>query len=130
MAATDPARILRGIGTINYKHGEPVTVTAARCECDVFELGEIVGKLPDAPGEIPRPRSGNAEPATGSLAALVRAVREAQIGERNALLLWAACRALEEGHNAREELRQAALEAGLPEAEVERTLQSAERLAA
>jgi len=130
MCATDVARILRAVGSVNWKYTPPVTVSAARVECDVFSLAEIVGRLPDAPGEIPRPRSGNAEPATGSLAALVRAVREAQIGERNALLLWAACRALEEGHNAREELRQAALEAGLPEAEVERTLQSAERLAA
>ena len=52
------------------------------------------------------------------------------MGERNALLFWAACTAQEEGHDAREELHQAALDAGLPEVEVERTLHSAERRAA
>jgi hypothetical protein len=70
------------------------------------------------------------EGSTGSLAGLVRTVREALVGERNALLFWAACTARQEGHDAREELRQAAFDAGLPEVEIERTLGSAERRAA
>lgn len=132
MAATDAARVLRAIGTFNHKHTPPAPVTCTRVELDVYELGEIVGSLPDAPGEAPRRPSfiSEASDGPGSLVGLVRTVREAPVGERNALLFWAACRALEEGHNAREDLREAALDAGLPEFEVERTLASAEQRAA
>lgn len=132
MAATDAARILRAIGTFNIKYDPSSPVTCARCELDVYDLGEIVGSLPDAPGDTPRRAvhdRGDAN-STGSVAGLVRSVREAAIGERNAVLFWAACRAQEEGHDAREELHQAAIDAGLPEFEVERTLDSAERSAA
>jgi hypothetical protein len=130
MAATDPARILRAIGTFNMKHSPPAPVTCARCELDVYELGEIVGSLPDAPGDVPRPRvtaAASYEGSTGSLGALLRTVREAPVGQRNNLLWWCALRAREEGHDAHEELRQAALDAGLAEFEVERTLNSAEQ---
>lgn len=128
-AATDPARILRAIGSRNFKHDPPAAVTCARCELDVFTLPEIVGSLPDAPGDAPRPPrpAVDTHPPAASLDALVGAVRAARVGERNATLFWAACRACEEGHDAREELRQAALDAGLGEVEVERTLGSAER---
>jgi hypothetical protein len=119
MAATDPARILRAIGSRNFKHNPPAPVTCARLELDVYTLGEVVGSLPDAPGEPPRrmiiracapfhKRVGS-DSGSGSLGALVRTVREAPVGERNALLYWAACRAQDEGHDAREELRDAAL---------------------
>ena len=133
MASTDVARIVRAIGTFNHKHDPPAPVTCARVELDVYALGEIVGSLPDAPGEAPRrPKfvSEVSEGSPGSLAGLVRTVREAPVGERNAILFWAACTAQEEGHDAREELRQAAFDAGLPEVEIERTLGSAERRAA
>jgi len=133
MASTDAARIVRAIGTFNHKHDPPAAVTCARCELDVFELPAIVGSLPDPPGEAPRrPVVGTArgDGAEGSLDGLVRTVREAPVGERNALLFWAACTALEEGHHAHEELHQAALDAGLPEFEIERTLSSAARRAA
>jgi hypothetical protein len=132
MAATDAARIVRAIGTFNMKHTPPAPVTCARCELDVYALGEIVGSLPDAPGDAPRRQvvRSHGDSSTGSLAGLLRTVREAPVGERNALLFWAACTARDEGHEAREELRQAAFDAGLPEFEVERTLGSAERRAA
>jgi hypothetical protein len=129
MAATDPARILRVIGSRNHKHEPPEPVTCRRCELDVFTLAEIVGSLPDAAGDGPRlmrPRGTRPAPAADGL---VRAVREAQVGQRNAVLFWAACTAREEGQGVREELRQAALEAGLTEHETERTLDSAERRA-
>lgn len=132
MAATDPARILRAIGSRNFKHAPPEPVTCRRAELEVFLLADVVGSLPDAPGDAPRPvRVAAANgPSHGRLDALIQTVREAQVGERNNLLLWAACRAREEGHEARRDLREAALEAGLSETEVERTLDSAERRAA
>jgi RepB DNA-primase from phage plasmid len=133
MAATDPARILRAIGTFNHKRQPPVPVTCARCELDAHTLTAVIGPLPDAPGETPHRPKFVSEPShrsEGSLAGLVRTVREAAVGERNGLLFWAACTAREEGHSAREELRAAALDAGLAEVEVERTLDSAERRAA
>lgn len=128
MAATDPARILRAIGTRNHKHSPPAPVTCARLELAAFALADVVGSLPDAPGDaraVPRDRVRSATP--GSLAGLTRSVREAHVGERNALLFWAACTATDEGLDAREELRQAAFDAGLPEHEIERTLDSAEQ---
>jgi hypothetical protein len=132
MAATDGARVIRGIGTFNHKHNPPAPVTCARAELDVHELREIIGSLPDAPGDAPRrpPLAGDRPVGPGSLAGLLRTVREAPVGQRNAILFWAACKAREEGHDAREDLRQAALDAGLPEFEIERTLHSAEQRAA
>jgi hypothetical protein len=130
MSATDPARILRAIGSRNFKHTPPVSVTCARCELDMHELPALVGKLPDPPGEAPRrPKlvASVDSSASGSREALIRTVREAPRGERNALLFWAASTAQEERQNAREELRQAALAAGLDEREIERTLDSAEQ---
>lgn len=127
MAATDPARILRAIGSHNFKHSPPTPVACARLELDVFEMRDVAGALPDVPGDAPRPvRARSRVPETqGSLAGLVRAVREAPEGQRNAVLFRTACRALDEGHDARQELRQAALDAGLREHEVNRTLDSA-----
>ena len=49
MAATDPARILRVIGSRNWKHTPPPPVICLRCELDGFDLGDVVGTLPDAP---------------------------------------------------------------------------------
>jgi hypothetical protein len=129
----DPSRVLRAIGSRNFKHDPPAPVTCARCELYAFDLGEIVGSLPDAPGETPRRGavvSDRLNSSPSSLAGLVRTVRGASEGGRNCLLYWAASRARDEGLEAREELRQAALDAGLPEFEVERTLDSAGRAAA
>jgi hypothetical protein len=68
-----------------------------------------------------------ADPAA-ALDALACAVRDEREGNRNALLYWAACRALEEGIRpdiAAEVLNRAALAAGLSRAETEATLRSA-----
>jgi hypothetical protein len=125
MAATDPARILRAIGSFNQKHDPPTAVAPLRLELDVFDAGQVTGKLPDAPGETPR-RVTDPITSGSSVAGLVRTVRDAQPGNRNNALYWAAASAREEGHDdAREELRQAALDVGLPEREVEATLCSA-----
>jgi len=60
-------------------------------------------------------------------AALVRSVQAAHDGRRNDVLYWAACRAFEEAHGEQlvSELERAALDAGLPAAEVARTVKSA-----
>jgi RepB DNA-primase from phage plasmid len=130
MASTDPARVLRAVGTLNHKSAPAAEVVCTRLELDVFTGEQVVGALPDSPHYAPRPRirsipAGNG--STGPLEALVRTVRDAQVGERNAVLYWAGCRAVDEGLDARELLRQAALDAGLPEREVDATLNSAER---
>jgi RepB DNA-primase from phage plasmid len=132
MGSTDATRILRPAGSLNHKTDPPRPVRCTRLELEAFTLDEVVGRLPDAPGDAPRrPAARRFAKAPGdSLGRLVRTVREAAVGERNALLFWAACRAQEEGHEAREELHQAALAAGLAEHEIESTLSSAERRAA
>jgi len=69
--------------------------------------------------------------ASRDLGGLVRTVNDATVGQRNAVLFWAGCRLAEREAGAadaaggRELLREAALAAGLGEAEVERTLDSA-----
>jgi len=63
---------------------------------------------------------------SGSVAGLVRAVRDAAEGSRNRLLFWAACRAVESGH-ALEDIGRAALDNGLTPSEVRATLASAQR---
>ena len=70
-----------------------------------------------------------ADPAA-ALDALACAVRDEREGNRNALLYWAACRALEEGIRAdivAEVLNRAALAAGLTRDETDATLRSALR---
>lgn len=73
----------------------------------------------------PRPRP--ADPAA-ALDALACAVRDEPEGNRNSLLFWAACRAIEDGIRAdiaEAVLLRAALAAGLPDAESRATLDSA-----
>jgi RepB DNA-primase from phage plasmid len=130
MKATDPARILRCAGTLNHKHDPPARVECVRLELDVFKLADVVRSLPDSDHYAPRPRRQFTGDMAKSVAGLVTAVAEAQQGNRNAILFWAACTAREDGLDAREELHHAALEAGLGEFEIERTLDSAERRAA
>jgi len=140
MKATDPARILRCAGTLNHKHDPPAKVQCTRLELDVFDLRDIVGGLPDSSHyQRPpaRPRFETSNP-TSVLAGLVRTVREArpptgaQPGERNSALFWAACRAAEhvaggelDAGEAHARLRDAALQTGLGEDEVDRTIRSA-----
>jgi hypothetical protein len=68
-----------------------------------------------------------ADPAA-ALDALACAVRDEREGNRNSLLYWAACRALEEGIRpdiAERVLNRAAIAAGLSPAETDATLRSA-----
>lgn len=133
--ATDPARILRPAGTFNQKHTPPRRVVCTRLELDTFTLDEVVGRLPDDRRYVPPPRPAG-QPATGDpsnvIEGLARIVREAQIGNRNAALFWAACRVREQVDDrklddaeGRQALKDAALAAGLAEHETDRTLASA-----
>lgn len=67
----------------------------------------------------------------GAGSALVAAVAQAPTGQRNHMLFWAACRAINEGSYPalRRQLSDAATAAGLPGAEIENTLKSAEKKA-
>lgn len=58
---------------------------------------------------------------------LVKTVAEAQPGQRNQVLFWAACRNFEENLNITPELEEAARSIGLDDAEIQRTLRSAEQ---
>jgi RepB DNA-primase from phage plasmid len=134
-AATDPARILRPAGTLNHKHDPPAEVACTRLEVGVFTLGEVVGHLRDDSRYEPRARP-QAHQATGDpsrvISGLARVVREAPTGNRNRATFWAACRVAEhtdigsaEEQRAVEEIRLAALAAGLGEHEVTATIASA-----
>ncbi|GGL30319.1 hypothetical protein GCM10010095_14310 [Streptomyces anthocyanicus] len=63
--------------------------------------------------------------ASRSVLGLVRFVAESREGNRNSRLFWAACRAAEDGQDARGELLSAALEVGLDEREALATIRSA-----
>ena len=73
-----------------------------------------------------RPRTRRA----GSLRGLAGWVEHLHEGDRNDGLFWAACRAAEDGHGALGALADAAVRAGLSEAEARRTVASAARKAA
>ena len=90
------------------------------------------------PPRPPRPAPGSASwtgadqgPARGG-AALVHFVRGARVGQRNARLFWAACRAFETGRGPAlaDALVEAAVAAGLPAHEARATLLSASHRAA
>ncbi|WP_433657552.1 bifunctional DNA primase/polymerase [Nocardia sp. CA-128927] len=74
---------------------------------------------------------GRVRTASGG-AGLVNVVASAQEGNRNQALFWAACRAYDSGGdpNVLQELMFAAMRVGLPDSEIEATLQSAQRRAA
>ena len=133
MAATDPARILRPIGSANHKHSPPHRVTCTNIELHTFTLDQVVGRLPDT--DHYRPRRVLTQPVAGDpskvLAGLARTVRDSPEGNRNRALHWSVCRVVEhiaEGEFAEdqaiEELRAAGLDAGLTEHEVEATIRS------
>lgn len=134
IAATDAARVLRPVGSLNHKHTPPVPVTCSRLELDMFTMAEVVGGLRDSAEYNSQPRRELACSRDGATAldGLARTVRDAQQGNRNNALHWAACRAREraaagemDASSARCALRDAALVAGLGEHEIEATLHSA-----
>ncbi len=55
--STDPARVLRPAGTLNYKHPIPRPVVCERLELDSYLPCEVVGHLPDPPTPEPRKRA-------------------------------------------------------------------------
>jgi hypothetical protein len=93
----------------------------------VHDLPEALAQLLIAPPARPR-RPGDHLPSTGKLAGLVRRVRsEATV--RNKVLYWAACRLVEGNYpeSAYDQVADAALAAGLPHSEVNKTINSARK---
>lgn len=130
-SVTNPAAVLRPVGSFNRKNGEPRPVECAYLSLDAYTAAEIVGHLDDHPSEIqsapviPIRRTGRA-----NLDGLVQTVAQAPAGNRNNLLNWAAYKAgrdVAAGRlNARElmTLADAARAAGLPDHEVTGTIRS------
>lgn len=128
-AATDAARILRPVASLNHKHDPPRAVVCSRLELDIHTFDAVVGGLPDDPAYAPRPLPTPRRVASPSrlLDGLVRTVHEADVGNRNRALFWAAARVGEHGLDqveASEALHAAGLAIGLAEFEVQRTIQS------
>jgi RepB DNA-primase from phage plasmid len=131
--ACDGARVMRPPGTANWKTNPPAPVLCERLELVSYDAGALVRHLPDPPRKsrpTVRPAFSRSGPAV--LDGLLREVRRAAEGERNAKLFWAACRVGE--HVLRHEvdvapaidsLRAAAVESGLDDFEIERTVDSA-----
>ncbi|MDJ1136192.1 bifunctional DNA primase/polymerase [Streptomyces iconiensis] len=102
-------------------------------------LSQAPAPVPDAllalllPPPRPQPPTGHVPyDETGPGTALVHFVRGAPVGQRNARLFWAACRAYETGRGEAlaEPLARAASAAGLPEREARTTIASASQRAA
>ncbi|WP_250548738.1 bifunctional DNA primase/polymerase [Pseudonocardia sp. H11422] len=83
---------------------------------------EFLAALLVRPARAAAPSNGRVTPAV--VEGLVRVVREASPGERNRRLYWAAARAHEKGIDPTP-LIEAAIDAGLPQREAERTVDSA-----
>lgn len=91
-------------------------------------IRQLVAEKPQQP-KIQRPK-GLMQPGAISHSGLVASVRDAQEGNRNNACVWAARTMCEEGASLEEALRvlgPAARDAGLGDAEIERTIQSAYR---
>jgi hypothetical protein len=88
-----------------------------------FQLG-AARRLLDPPKSPAVRRATVKARGLGGLARWVAAQPE---GKRNAALFWAACRAIEGGHDDLEPLAQAAEQSGLSADEVRRTIESAKR---
>ena len=132
-AATDAARIMRPIGSLNHKTDPPRPAECIRLEVETFDLGDVVGGLDDDPAYTPKPKPPPRATASGpgALAGLARVVRESPVGQRNERLNWAAYRAGEHATNgvlddddAESELLAAAIDVGLDEREALRTITS------
>lgn len=131
MNATDAARIMRPPGTFNYKSDPPLPVVCTRLDFHAFDPREVVSGLPDPPE--PTPNDTLVRRAEGDIDALLsgacRKVREAESGNRNAALNWAAFALgkriadgdLDEGI-VRGELYAAAIDAGLSDSESTSTI--------
>jgi hypothetical protein len=136
MAATDAARVLRPVGSLNHKHTPPRRVECAWLSGETFDAREVVGQLADPPSPVRSPLAPARTRLVGDpgaiLGGLVRVVATARTGGRNAALFWSACRVVEhadarhlDAGRALERLRDAALENGLAEDEITATLRSA-----
>ncbi|MFG3254120.1 bifunctional DNA primase/polymerase [Streptomyces sp. NPDC048172] len=88
--------------------------------------------LPPPPAPRPFPQGDGDDGRVRGGAALVHFVRGARVGQRNARLFWAACRAYETGRGSElaDALVQAAVATGLPPREARATLTSASHRAA
>jgi RepB DNA-primase from phage plasmid len=135
LAATDPARVLRPAGSSNHKHSPAREVACTRLELDVFTFDEVVGRLPDTSHYAPKAQPAGEHRVRGDssrlLTGIVRAVAEAQEGNRNCALFWGACKVREHADlgeldvdRATSELRVAATHVGLPEFEIAKTIAS------
>jgi hypothetical protein len=133
-AATDAARIMRPVGSLNHKHDPPQRVECVYLELDAFTVGDVVRGLADDPAYIPRaapPRLRSSVHGRQALTGITRVVRESPVGERNHRLNWAAYCAGEHVMDgklnevtAETELLVAAMEVGLSEREALRTIRS------
>ncbi|MHA6761809.1 bifunctional DNA primase/polymerase [Streptacidiphilus sp. PAMC 29251] len=96
---------------------------------------EVTGHMPKPQVATP-PRSASTAQPTRFMTGLVKVVLEAQEGERNSRLFWAACKAFEhagagdiDDHSAAGCLLDAALHIGLDQHEAQQTINSAQRAA-
>lgn len=133
-AATDAARVMRPIGSLNHKTNPPRCVECVYLDLDSFTVADVVRGLADDPVYAPRVEPIRQRPSRNggaALAGLGRVVRESSIGERNQRLNWSAFRAGQHAAagtispgDAEAELLDAALAAGLSEREALRTIAS------
>jgi hypothetical protein len=77
--------------------------------------------------EVPPLRTREHGGGLNSADALLHLVEQAENGNRNAMLYWAACRAVDEGADLEDALVDAAVRCGLSEPEARRTVASAAR---
>lgn len=126
----DATRVLRPVGSLNHKYGDPVPVECVRVEPVAYTVQDVVGGLEDDERYKPRRISPlKQRQRRGNTGGLVATVANAQDGNRNNVLYWAGRRAAEEGtlDQLRDELADAAVASGLDERSAQTTLLSAER---
>lgn len=90
----------------------------------------LLALIPPAPQGKPTQRTTSGAAGAAALEGLAQTVARAQRGNRNSVLFWAVCRALEPGlpvETVSRVLTRAASDAGLPEDEIARTINSGVR---
>lgn len=104
--------------------------TGAPYRWEIHEPASLPPRLRDLLRPIPAPWRRPSLGAGSNADSLIRFVAALEPGERNRGTYWAACRAAEDGTLARlaPDLIAAAIEAGLPEREARRIVQSASRM--